>query len=213
MEKKDQVHNLIILDESGSMMSIKNFIISGFNELVQTIKGIEQEYPDQEHFISFITFNGLGSNHNKILHFIDPVSKLREINDGAYQPNGSTPLYDAIGFAVNKLDQVVSKLPACNVLVTIMTDGEENASREFSGPAINALIKEKKEKGWTFTYIGADHDIESAAGRIAVNNTMTFTKSVKGVEEMFRKERASRAAYSKRIHDKEKGDFDFYDKE
>ena len=77
MEKKHQVHNLIILDESGSMSSIKETIIRGFNELVQTIKGIEKQFPDQEHFITFITFNGLGQ---KMLHFMDPASKLMEIN-------------------------------------------------------------------------------------------------------------------------------------
>jgi hypothetical protein len=60
MENKHQVHNLIILDESGSMLSIKNSIIEGFNEVVQTIHGIEKQYPEQEHFISFISFNGLG---------------------------------------------------------------------------------------------------------------------------------------------------------
>ena len=60
MEKKHQVHNLIILDESGSMASIKELIISGFNELVQTLKGIEKDFPEQEHFISLVTFNGMG---------------------------------------------------------------------------------------------------------------------------------------------------------
>jgi len=60
MEKKHQVHNLIILDESGSMESIKTTIIQGFNELVQTIQGIEKQFPEQEHFISFVSFNGLG---------------------------------------------------------------------------------------------------------------------------------------------------------
>lgn len=59
MKQKTQVHNLIILDESGSMNSIKKLIISGFNEVVQTVKGIAQEYPEQEHYISFISFSSL----------------------------------------------------------------------------------------------------------------------------------------------------------
>ena len=74
-DKKHQVHNLIILDESGSMEAIKRTIIQGFNELVQTIQGIEQQFPEQEHYISFISFNGLGQ---KILHFLDPVSMLNQ---------------------------------------------------------------------------------------------------------------------------------------
>jgi hypothetical protein len=73
MQNKHQVHNLIILDESGSMSSIKSLIISGFNELVQSVKGIEKQFPEQEHLISMVSFNDL---NNKILHFNDPVNKL-----------------------------------------------------------------------------------------------------------------------------------------
>ena len=106
METKHQVHNLIILDESGSMESIKKTIIEGFNEIVQTVKGIEKEFPEQEHFISLVTFNGLGQ---KLLHFIDPVSRLEEIDDKRYRPDASTPLYDAMGFSIAKLRQVVER--------------------------------------------------------------------------------------------------------
>ena len=63
METKHQVHNLIILDESGSMESIKKTIIEGFNEIVQTVKGIEKDFPEQEHFISK-TGRKLTSNTN-----------------------------------------------------------------------------------------------------------------------------------------------------
>lgn len=62
MEAKQKVFNLIILDESGSMQSIKSATISGFNEVVQTIKGMEMQFPEQEHFISLVTFNGIGIN-------------------------------------------------------------------------------------------------------------------------------------------------------
>ena len=60
MSTKHKVYNLIILDESGSMVRIKKDTIEGFNEIVQTIKGIEQKFPEQEHWISMVTFNGLG---------------------------------------------------------------------------------------------------------------------------------------------------------
>lgn len=113
MEKKHQVHNLIILDESGSMESIKSTIISGFNELVQTIKGAEKQFPEQEHFISFVSFNSLGT---KLLHFIDPAEKLNQINDKNYNPDALTPLYDAMGFAINKLKQYLNGQTDYNVL-------------------------------------------------------------------------------------------------
>lgn len=198
MEKKHQVHNLIILDESGSMSSIQNSIIRGFNELVQSIKGIEQQFPEQEHFISFISFNNLG---NKVLHFMDPVSQLNEINSKTYTPNACTPLYDAIGFSINKLKHTLKEQTDYNVLVTIMTDGEENASREYSGISVKALIDELKKNNWTFTYIGTDHDIEKAASSLSIDHTMAFEKNEQHIKAMFLKDRVARSKFSQSLKD------------
>ncbi len=208
MNTKQQVHNLIILDESGSMESIKKNIIQGFNEIVQTVKGIAKEYPEQEHFISLISFNGLGQ---KLLHFIDPVEKLDLIDDQRYKPDASTPLFDAMGFSFAKLRRVLENVKDYNVLVTIMTDGEENASKEYSGLAIKKLIEELKNNRWTFTYIGADHDVERFAMSISITNTLKFEKNEADMQEMFSKEKSARAKYSEKIRNKEQTDTDFYD--
>ena len=207
METKHQVHNLIILDESGSMESIKKMIIEGFNEIVQTVKGIEKQFPEQEHFISLVTFNGLGQ---KLLHFIDPVSKLESIDDKRYRPDASTPLYDAMGYSFAKLHQVVENLTDYNVLVTIMTDGEENASQEYTGIAIKKLIEELKLKRWTFTYIGADHDVEKFAASISITNTIHFEKNEANMKAMFAQESNSRSNYSQKIREKKDTSDDFY---
>lgn len=200
MEKKHQVHNLIILDESGSMEPIKETIIQGFNELVQTIKGIEQQFPEQEHLISFISFNSL---EQKLLHFMDPTNKLNPIDPNSYMPNSSTPLYDAMGYSINKLKRSLENQTDYNVLVTILTDGEENASKEFSGSNIKMLIEELKLKGWTFTYIGTDHDVERVAFSLSINNAMMFNKNEAGIKDMFKKEGAARRNYSNKIRMKE----------
>ena len=208
MTAKHQVHNLIILDESGSMQSIKNSIIQGFNEVVQTMKGIEKQYPEQEHFITLVTFNGLGQ---KTLHFIDPVEKLDQIDASKYQPNASTPLYDAMGFSFTKLKQALENVKDYNVLVTIMTDGEENDSKEYTGLAIKNLIEELKQSRWTFTYIGTDHDVEKFATSISITNTMYFDKDEESMRYMFEKEQYARKMYSKKIRNKETTEDDFYE--
>lgn len=200
MENKHQVHNLIILDESGSMQTIKKTIIQGFNEIVQTVKGIQKEYPEQEHFISLVSFNGLGT---KVLHFMDPVDDLKQINHKRYRPNASTPLFDALGFGLNKLREELKNLQNYNVLVTILTDGEENASKEFTASAIKSLIDELKTAQWTFTYIGADHDVESMAFSISIENTMVFKKNEADIKAMFDLEKSARASYSEKIRNKE----------
>jgi hypothetical protein len=208
MKKKHQVHNLIILDESGSMQSIKELIISGFNELVQTIQGIEKQFSDQEHFISFLSFNGLCI---KTHHFAESVTKLVQLDDSQYNPNASTPLYNALGFGINKLDQYQQDQKDYNVLVTILTDGEENASKEFSGNDIKQRVEAMKLKRWTFTYIGTDHDVERVAEALSINNTMYFPKSKVGIQKMFFFEGRSRLAFSEKIdanEDEESGYFE-----
>ncbi len=210
METKHQVHNLIILDESGSMESIKKTIIQGFNEIVQTVKGIEKEFPEQEHFISLVTFNGFG---NKILHFIDPASKLEQIDEKRYKPDSMTPLYDAMGFSFAELRKVLENQTNYNVLVTILTDGEENNSKEYTGIAIKKLIEELKLNKWTFAYIGTDHDVEKFADSISITNTMVFEKNEEAMKVMFAKEQYSRRNYSQNIREKKDTSNDFYEDE
>lgn len=210
MTTKHQVHNLIILDESGSMQSIKNSIIQGFNEIVQTMQGIEKNFPEQEHFISLISFNGLGT---KLLHFIDPVSNLKQIDASKYQPDASTPLYDAIGLGITKMKQVLEGKTDYNVLVTILTDGEENASHQYSGGLIKNMITNLSQNNWTFTYIGTDHAVEKTAVSLSITNTIQFSKDESGVKEMFVKENKSREYYSQKIRAKMDTSKGFYDDE
>ena len=209
MENKHQVHNLIILDESGSMDSIKSLIISGFNELVQSVKGIEGQFPEQEHLISMVSFNDLNNN---ILHFVDPINKLDAINDSTYNPASMTPLYDAMGFSISKLKQYLEGKTNYSVLVTILTDGEENASKEYTGSAIKNLVEELKQQNWTFTYIGADHDVEGMASKMNINNTMSFDKNDQDIKRMFARESSSRVKFSLKIRNGEKDTNDYYSK-
>lgn len=210
MEKKQKVYNLIILDESGSMNSIKKIIISGFNEVVQTVKGIAKEFPEQEHFISLVSFNSL-----KLTTHLDckPTEELDEINDEKYRPSSGTPLYDAMGFGINQLRQKLDKEENYNVLVTILTDGLENSSKEYNRQAIKALVEEMETKNWTFTYIGTDHDVKDFAMSISIKNTMSFTKSNAGMKKMFSKEKMSRRNYAQNIREQKDTRENFYSDE
>ena len=150
---KVKVHNLIILDESGSMMSIYYPALTGVNETLQTIRGAQKEHPDQEHFVTLVAFDT--SHYNKIYHNT-PAEKAIDISGEQYRPCGGTPLYDAMGRAINELHNKVTKGDV--VLVTIITDGYENASREYNGKAIKSLVEAMRKEGWVFTYIGANQE-------------------------------------------------------
>jgi len=193
METKHKVFNLIILDESGSMEPIKDTIISGFNEVVQTVKGVASKFPEQEHYISMVSFNGLGL---KTLLDVEHVEKLEQIDAAKYQPQADTPLYDAMGQSIAHLRRVTSTHADCNVLVTILTDGEENASVEFSGHAIKKIVDDLKLQKWTFTYIGANHDVVNFAASISITNTMRYEATESGTRAMFEREARARTRYS-----------------
>ena len=210
MKTKHHVHNLIILDESGSMNSIKDQIIRGFNEIVQTVKGVEKKYPEQEHFISFITFNGLGITEHL---FNTAVKNLQQIDAKIYKPGASTPLYDAIGYGVSKLEKLIDGSIQHNVLVTILTDGEENASKEYTRETIKSKIEALKDKRWTFTYTGTDHDVYKAAGSLSINNVVQFKKNEADMEEMFLNEREARFNYSAYIRSGKEIGESFYEKD
>jgi hypothetical protein len=104
-----------------------------------------------------------------------------------------------MGFSINKLKNSLQEQIEYNVLVTIMTDGEENASKEFSGNAIKKVVEELKENRWTFTYIGTDHDVEKIASSLSINNTMMFEKNEGDIKNMFMREQSARADYSRKI--------------
>ena len=188
MEQK--IYNLIILDESGSMQSIKAQAITGLNETLQTIKSAQEKYENQSHYVTLVSFN---SNKVKTIYDCCPIHEIHEICNNDYLPNACTPLYDAMGISLTKLKSEV--MDEDNVLVTIITDGYENASREYSGKAIVQLVEELKAKGWIFAYIGANQDVEKVASSMGINNSMRFDANVLGSKAMFKEESESREAY------------------
>ncbi len=205
--KTQQIYNLIILDESGSMSSIKKQTINGFNEVVQTIKGIEERFPEQEHFISLVTFNTFGI---KTLLFNSLVKELKEISGSSYNPNAGTPLYDAMGMAINRQKESITGNLLANVLVTVITDGEENSSKEFTGYAIKKIIDELKQLNWTFTYIGANHDVDAYSKKLSIDNSLIFESDERGTHQVFLKEKSSRIAYSMKLRKGENVKEDYF---
>lgn len=191
---KTKIFNLIILDESGSMESIKQQAITGVNETIQTIRNAQKQHEEQEHYVSLVSFN---SSSVKNIYDCKQANQVEELTDKLYIPGCCTPLYDAMGLSLNKLRKSITEED--KVLVTIITDGYENASQEYSGEAIKALVDSLRSKGWVFTYIGANQDVEKVAATISVTNVMSFQTSVEGTKEMFEKEKKSRKRWFEKV--------------
>ncbi len=175
---KTRIFNLIIIDESGSMHGIKQEAIDSVNETIQTIRSAQKKHEEQEHYVSLVSFN----DDVKTIYDCVAVEEVKELTDETYQPDCCTALYDAMGISLSVLRKKVAEDD--KVLVTVVTDGEENSSKEYSGKAIKALIDELKAKGWVFAYIGANQDVEAVAATISITNTLRFNATSSGVRGM-----------------------------
>ena len=178
-----RVFNLIILDESGSMSKISEQAVSGLNETFQTIINAQKEHQEQQHFISFVTFNSTKIRSVMDCQAVDGDKKLKWKD---YHPDDCTPLFDAMGKSLNDLKNHVSDEDV--VLVTIITDGYENASKEFDGRDIKKLVAELKAKGWVFAYIGTNQDVDVVADSMGIRSRMCYDYSEKGASDMFAEE-------------------------
>lgn len=191
---KTRIFNLIILDESGSMSVIKQQAVNGVNETLQTIRAAQARHEEQEHYISFVTFNGEAV---KTICRCVPATEVVDIAPSQYMPCCSTPLFDAMGQSLNELRKKVASDD--KVLVTVITDGEENSSIEYDGKAIKALIDELKAQGWVFVYIGANQDVEKVAATISITNVMSFVASPEGTTSMMKHVNKKRASFFDRM--------------
>lgn len=180
------VYNLIIIDESGSMRAIEEEAVSGLNETFQTIASAQEEHTQQRHFVSLVTFNSL-----RIHNIYDRKTIGEEsLRWDDYHPQAGTPLFDAMGSAIDSLRKYVTAEDI--VLVTIITDGMENASRRYSGKQIKEMVSELKSQGWVFTYIGTNQDVDSIADEIGIQNRMGYHYSSEGVRDMWETDKESR---------------------
>lgn len=192
-----KIYNVVILDKSGSMTSIRKQAVDSVNETFGCIRSMRKKNAEQEQFVTLVAFCGC---EQKVIYENTPIEKVKDITLADYEPCCMTPLYDAIGNVCTRLHTTIKDDASASVAVTIITDGYENASREFSAKAIKALIEAYKQEGWMFAYIGADHDVESVAFNLSIDNTMTWEKTEEGTEKMAKIVNESRMKWADNVH-------------
>lgn len=165
--KKDEnvrTEIVFILDRSGSMSGREQDVIGGFNRMID-----DQQKKRGECHVSTVLFNDVSA----VLHNRVPISKVRSLTDTEYFVGGGTAYYDALGRGIRHHIYVQRNLPedkrAEKVLFVVMTDGQENASREYSVRVLKKLISEEQKKwGWEFVFIGAGIDAIQSAKDIGI---------------------------------------------
>jgi hypothetical protein len=168
--KKEVLVNFI-LDKSGSMETIKDSTISGFNEYIQTLKKDKNNY---NFTLTLFDTNIETPFKNKA------IKDIKELTRETYNPNGNTSLYDAVCSTIKSVKESKNQ----KIVTIIMTDGQENSSREYNQTHMKELIKEKESKGnWSFVYLGANQDSYLMAQSFGIpqGNAVNFTASSAGM--------------------------------
>ena len=173
----------IVLDRSGSMGSIKDDTIGGFNQFIE-----DQQKVEGKALLSLIQFD----SEYSIVHSAIPIKETPKLTDKTFIPRASTALYDAIGRTIlatgirlNGIDE--SDRPD-KVIFVIITDGYENASREFDGNTIKQMIEHQtKIYNWEFVYLGANQDAITVANDMGIGRgqTLSYAATSRGTKSAF----------------------------
>jgi uncharacterized protein YegL len=182
--KKGLTELVFILDKSGSMSGLEKDTIGGYNAMLEKQKAV-----DGECLITTVLFD----NGYELLHDRIDIRAVSSITEKEYVIGGSTALLDAIGRTISKIGNAqrhtADEYRAEKVMFVIITDGEENSSREYSSDKVKAQIERQKEKyGWEFVFLGANIDAVETAGRfgIAPDRAQNYHADSEGTQLNFR---------------------------
>jgi hypothetical protein len=144
------------------MDSVRDKTVSGFNEYVATLRT-----NDTPTLLRLMTFNTDGYT---VVYDCEDIHSVADLTMESYRPRALTNLYDAIAKLVHDTEDYLKRMsPAPRVMCTIMTDGEENSSTEYTRAAIFKLITDKEKESWAFAYLGANQDAWAASESIGIH--------------------------------------------
>lgn len=181
----------VVLDRSGSMATIADDTIGGFNSFLEEQRraGLEQLYVVAQF-----------DNEYEVLQDGVELDDVELLSRRTFVPRGGTALLDAIGRTMSALDALVARDPDIErVIMVILTDGGENASTEFTRDVVFDLIKTRRESGkWEFNFLGANQDAITVGGGLGIQaaNCMNYAANAGGTQQAFHAVTHSVSLYS-----------------
>lgn len=172
-------HITVLLDRTGSMASIRDDVIGGFNTFLA-----EQQAAPEPGTLTLIQFDS--QDPCEVIADFAPLRDVAPLTPETYVPRAMTPLYDALGRGILDLEARLAGIPQAlrpqKVLFVVVTDGHENASREFGRAHVSALINAKRELGWSFVFLSADLEAFDDAQSLGIgrNSSLLFGKHKRG---------------------------------
>jgi uncharacterized protein YegL len=174
---------VILLDRSGSMTSVQEATVAGFNEFIR-----QQQQVEGETEVLLVQFD----DQYEIV-FDLPLVEVPLLDRDSFIPRGSTALYDAQGRTITMLGRQLASLAddrrARKIIVVTLTDGQENASRVYELKQVAEMVKNHHENlGWEFIFLGANQDAVAvgASMNIPLRSSMTYTATAAAMASVMR---------------------------
>lgn len=162
---------IFVLDESASMRRYSESYISGINSFINT----QKQFNPQASF-TMVKFNTTVTT----LCVDSKIHTLPEFTSNHYKPCGITAMYDAIGHAINlKYNGDIQ-----NVVMIILTDGQDNHSKNFNNVTIAGKIGYMKQRGWSFVYIATDHNSHKFGQNMNIDTCLTYSESDRSIAKL-----------------------------
>lgn len=183
--KKNLSEILCVIDKSGSMSGLEKDTIGGFNSFIKDQKKVEGDAN-----VTVALFSSAGA-YDLIYDNVD-LKEVKEMTLEDYHTSGLTALYDAIAITMENAGRRLAALPEEerpeNVIVSIITDGDENDSKDHDHHKISELIKHQKDKyNWKFVFLAANIDAKTVASslNIGADNAFQYDATPKGVQASY----------------------------
>ena len=191
-----KIYNLVILDRSGSMMRLREVAVQGYNETLDVIRAAQQQYNlEQQNLVTLTLFNHFVTD----VYNCDTVQDLPNLLMQDYRPDGMTAMYDAIGLSLTKLQRKLNKLENATAVVTIISDGLENASHIYSLDRVAKLIDSMKNQGVMFVFMGTNQNVQQTAEALHIDDYKIFEYSTEGMKEAWQSGIDASADYYERM--------------
>jgi len=180
--REDLTEIICIVDKSGSMDKVKHDTIGGFN---QFLEGQKQEDGDAN--FTLVLFD----TKNKIVYNGTPIQEVEPLNEDTYRPGGWTGLFDAVGVGIDATLDRRESTPederAGKVIMAILTDGEENSSKEYRREDVFRKIDEQRDNGWEFIFLGANQEAINSGQSIGIKSDkiMAYVGSAEGTRAAY----------------------------
>ncbi len=179
------VHISVLLDRSGSMSAIAADVVGGFNSFLED----QRRHPGNAR-LTLVQFDTV--EPFEMVVDGEDLARVSDLDAGDFVPRGGTPLLDAVAALTMSIDAEIAAradrgLPIEDQLVVIITDGQENSSMEHTRASVEAMIDQRRDRAWTFAFLGANQDAFAEAGSIglAPSSTVAWDATGRGTTDMW----------------------------